>query len=346
VALPAEPPAGPEAAAVPAPEAHGPGAASETEAGLTHGEAAGAHEAAEGGGEHGAEASSPLAEEHGSWFYGIAKAVNHAVDPSGKTKILTGYMLVAWLVGLLLVVASVIATGPIRAGDRAVVERPGKLLNFFEWLVGGLFEFFGGIIGPHGAKYAPLVVTYFVFILCNNWIAVVPGFVAPTSALNTTLALGLSAFLAVQFYAIRANGLKGYLLHFAGQPKDVMGWFMAILLFPLEVIGELVKPLSLSMRLFGNIFGEDTVVLQILLMWLGVGGWKLLHGHVEQSGAWWVTAVPMHLPMMAFSLFGGLIQALVFSILVSIYISLLTSHDEAHDHDHHPAGEAGGEGAH
>lgn len=274
---------------------------------------------------HGEE-ESPLAVEHGSWFYPLASAINHAVDPSGHFKLVSGYNFVSLLVLLLLVSAAASATRGLRQGTVTATDTPRGLQNVFETIVDGLGGFFASIIGPHGKRYTPLILTFFMYILFNNWMAVVPGFVAPTSSLNMTVALALTAFCAVQYYAIRANGLKNYLLHFAGEPKDPLGWVLAVLMFPLEVIGEMVKPLSLSLRLFGNVFGEDTVVLQIMGLWLSVAGWRFAHHHLEQSGAWWATVVPVHLPMAAFALFGGLIQALVFSLLVSVYISLLTSH--------------------
>lgn len=295
-----------------------------------HGAAASGEAAHGAQGDHGGEPESELAVEHGSIFYGLAKAINNALPGDGK--VLTGNHFCAWLVILLLAGLSAKATARIRAGD-IDPGPPSGLLNFIEYTVEGLTSFVTGIIGPHGAKYVPLVGTFFLFILMNNYLALIPGLLAATSTLNMTLALGITAFCSVQYFGIKENGLKGYLLHFAGSPKDVIGWCMSVLLFPLEVIGELVKPLSLSMRLFGNIFGEDTVVLQIMLFVLGLGGWQLYHGTVQNPGGWWVVALPLQLPMMAFALFGGLIQALVFTMLTCIYISLLTSHDEGH-HEH------------
>lgn len=296
---------------------------------------AGEHAAAGEHGEGGHEVESELAVEHGSWFKPISDGINNALG----FKLLSGYILVAWIVIAVLVGLSLIATKEIRAGSAAANE-PRGLQNFMEMVVEGLYNFTEGIIGPGGSKYAPLIATFFLYILCNNYIAIIPGFVAPTSTLNMTLAMGLTAFGAVQYFAIRQNGLKGYLLHFAGSPKDLVGWILAPLMFVLELIGELVKPLSLAMRLFGNIFGEDTVVIQLALFALGLGGWTIVHGHVVgEGGAWWAAFIPLQLPMMAFALFGGLIQALVFSMLTCIYISLLTSHEhEGHEHEHDEEG--------
>ncbi|NUP98299.1 MAG: F0F1 ATP synthase subunit A [Armatimonadetes bacterium] len=280
------------------------------------------------GGEAHQEAKSELAVEHGSWFKPFSDAFNRAV---GK-EILSGYILVSWVVIALLVVLSAAATRHIRAGS-AEADQPRGLQNFFEMFVESMEGFCEQIIGPDGKKYTPLVATFFIFILLNNYIALLPGFVAPTSTLNLTLALGLSAFLSVQYFAIKVNGLGGYLHHFAGSPKDIIGWVLSPLMFVLELIGELVKPLSLGMRLFGNIFGEDTVVIQLALLALGLGGWKIVHGHVVEQGALWAGFIPLQFPMMLFALFGGLIQALVFTMLTCIYISVLTSHEhEGHGH--------------
>jgi len=190
----------------------------------------------------------------------------------------------------------------------------GKMQCLFELVVESLNNFFAGIIGEQGAKYAPYVSSIFIFILCMNLLGLVPGFQAPTADLNTTIALGVTAVLGVQIIAIKENGIIGYIKHFLGTPIW-LGWLQ----LPLHVVGELSRALSLSIRLFGNIFGEETVMLQLVAMSAGL----LL---IADRIPW----VPGQLPMMFLGLLFGLIQALVFSMLTSIYLVTFLEHDEEH----------------
>ena len=132
----------------------------------------------------------------------------------------------------------------------------GKGQTLLELFVGGIMDFFGGILGDHGKKYIPFVGSFFIFILFLNYLGVIPGLQPPTADLNTTLALGITAVLGVQIIAIKENGLIGYLKHLIGNPP-----LMGILMFPLEVIAQLSRAGSLAVRLFGNIFGENRLLL-------------------------------------------------------------------------------------
>ncbi len=188
----------------------------------------------------------------------------------------------------------------------------GKLQNFMEMVVGGLMDFFTDIVGERGRKYTPFMGSFFIFILCLNILGLVPGFQSPTADLNTTLAMALVAISGVQVIAIKELGFIPYIKHFLGEPM-----WLGPLMFPLHLIGELAKIMSLSIRLFGNIFGEDTIIIVLatlavtfLPMWL---------------------PVPFQLPMMLFGLFTSLIQALVFSLLTAIYLAtFISEHHEEH----------------
>ena len=154
--------------------------------------------------------------------------------------------------------------------------------------------------------------------------AMVPFLKSPSTSLNTTFALAVCVFVYVQYIGITRNGLAGYLYHFAGQPKDAIGWGSAVLLFPLEVMGEFIKPISLSCRLFGNILGED--ILLAVFVGLGVTTLSFVHSPI---------GLPLQLPFLVLSSLFGLVQGLVFALLTTVYIVMMLPHD--HEHEHHEA---------
>ena len=216
-----------------------------------------------------------------------------------------------WLLfsNALLVVLVLLAFG--YAATRKLEEIPKGIQNLGEFIVESFISFTRGVIGPDGEKYVPLVGTLFLFIYVGNLWGLLPVFHSPTANLSTTLALGLIVFFYVQYVGIRSRGLKGYLAHFWG-PIPLAG----ILLFPIEIISELVKPFTLAMRLFGNIFGEDTVI--VVLATLSVA---LLPRF---------PFIPVQFPVLMLALLTTFVQALVFTLLTCIYISLQSSHEEHH----------------
>ena len=194
----------------------------------------------------------------------------------------------------------------------------GKGQTLLELFVGSIMDFFGGILGDHGKKYIPFVGSFFIFILFLNYLGVIPGLQPPTADLNTTLALGITAVLGVQIIAIKENGIIGYLKHLIGDPP-----LMGVLMFPLEVIAQLSRAGSLAVRLFGNIFGEKSVVIELTKLGLIV----LIADAIP--------IIPVQVPMLFFGLFAGFLQAFVFTILTSIYIVLFIEHDEEAHEAHH-----------
>jgi F-type H+-transporting ATPase subunit a len=193
-----------------------------------------------------------------------------------------------------------------------------------EMLMGGLSNLFESIIGPTARRYTPFLGSLFIFIYANNLFGLVPlGHASTSSFANTTFALGLMTFCYVQFHAIRMNGIGGWLYHLAGSPKDGLGWGLVILFFPLHLVGELIKPLSLSLRLFGNIFGEDTLIATMVLLGAGVTYGLLGTAHVP--------GLPLQFPFYFLGLLSCTIQATVFTLLATVYIALWLPH---HDHDH------------
>jgi F-type H+-transporting ATPase subunit a len=205
---------------------------------------------------------------------------------------------------------------------------PGRLQSAFEILVEQMLSITVTMMGEKdGRKYAPLILTVFSYILFMNYMALVPLGKSPTATLINNASIAICVFLYVQYTGLRRNGLGGYLHHLAGSPKDAIGWGMSVLMFPLEVLGEFIKPVSLSLRLFGNIFGEDTLLAVFAV--LGV----VVVGLFPGGGSSWV-GVPLHLPFLFLSLLLGMIQALVFSLLTTVYISLMLPHGEHHDEEH------------
>jgi F-type H+-transporting ATPase subunit a len=197
---------------------------------------------------------------------------------------------------------------------------PKGMQNFGEWIVERMTVFTRGIIGPGGEKYVPLIGTLFWFILCSNLWAMIPGFHAPTTNLSMTLALGFIIFFYVQYVGIRSNGFVGHFKHFMG-PMPAL----SPLIMPVEIISELVKPFTLAMRLFGNIFGEDTVIIALAMLGIMV-----------------IPAVPVvavQIPVLVLALLTSVVQALVFSLLACIYISLVSHHGHSDDHAHEGHGE-------
>jgi len=195
---------------------------------------------------------------------------------------------------------------------RRYSREPRGLQNAFEWAVGLLRGLVHGFIpGAQGDRYVPYLGTVFLFIFTMNMMGLIPGFRSPTMTLSTTAALGITTFVMVQGYAIRAVGPASYLKHFMGEVL-----WLAPLMFPVEVIGELARPMSLSLRLYGNIFGEDNVIEQLMAL----GGW-----------------VPIQLPMMLFAIFTSLLQAFIFTTLATIYIAQKVVHEEGHGEEGHEA---------
>jgi len=230
-----------------------------------------------------------------------------------------------WYVILALAMIAILGYLSWRATRR--MERiPRGMQNVLEFAVESLYAFVRGIIGPQGDKYAPLIATFFLYIFCMNVLGLVPFLKSPTANPTITIALALTAFVMVQVYAIQANGLKGYIKHFTG---DI--WWLAPLMLPLHIIGELARPLSLSIRLFGNIFGEDMVIAKLVGLAVVVLPFSRIGGNIQ------AIPIPLQLPMMLFGIFTSFVQALVFSMLVCIYIAVAVTHEENGGQEAHEA---------
>lgn len=217
-----------------------------------------------------------------------------------------------------LIAASLVAFVGISAARKGA-KIPEGIQNFFEAVVEGLEMFVSGILGEkYGPKYTPYLGTVFLYILLMNWSGLVPFFKSPTAVWSTTLALSLATMVYIQFAGVREQGLKHYLLHIAGSPKNLMGWFMVLIMLPLNIILEFVAvPFSLSLRLFANISSEDRLLLNFAELTLGTPAFIGVFFQIFANCL-----------AMVFSI----IQAFVFMLLSTVYIALVLPHDD-HGHD-------------
>jgi len=198
-----------------------------------------------------------------------------------------------WLIIVLLLVLSVLATSALKSV-------PSGLQNFMEVVVGGVENMIVETMGEHGRPFFPLIATLAIFILVSNLIGLVPGFFPPTANINTTAACAVIVFISTHVVGIKHHGLH-YLKHFMGP----IAWLAPIMFF-IEVIGHLSRPVSLTLRLFGNMNGHELV----LMIFFGLAPFL----------------VP--LPMMLMGVLVSFIQAFVFMLLAMIYIQ--GSLEEAH----------------
>lgn len=212
---------------------------------------------------------------------------------------------------------------------------PGRGQMLLETAMGGSRDFIVQTFGPSMEPYVPFVGTIFFYILTMNWMGLVPLLKSPTSSLNTTAAMAVVVFLFVQYTAIRKQGPLGYLWHLAGSPKDLLGWFVAPVLFPIELMGEFIKPLSLAARLFGNVFGEDLLIAVFVGIGVALLGWQPVP-----------VGFPIHVLFMFLGLVMSAVQALVFALLTTVYLYMALPHEhEEHGVDEHLGAEHGAQPA-
>ncbi|HYJ84561.1 MAG TPA: F0F1 ATP synthase subunit A [Pyrinomonadaceae bacterium] len=192
-------------------------------------------------------------------------------------------------------------------------EEPGpgqQTLEVGVLAVRGMLE---DIVGPHGLKYFPIVMTFAVLILVSNLMGQFPLFMSPTAATSVTFALGLSSFLYYNYVGIAENGLLGHLKHLAGPI-----WWISFLIFPIEVISNFIRPFSLGIRLFGNIFADEQVVSTV--------------ASIYPPWTQWVLPVLL----MPLGVFVAFVQTFVFILLSQLYLSEV-SHAPHEGHDDHGA---------
>lgn len=184
---------------------------------------------------------------------------------------------------------------------RISVDNPGKLQLLLEELVRGLLGMLDENVGHQGRQFLGLVGTLGLFILASNLLGLIPFFSSPTVSLNMPVGCALVTFLYYNYQGIRSQGAVNYFKHFLGPVLP-----LAVIMLPIEIISHISRVLSLSIRLFGNIFGEELVVLVL--------------------GSLVPFLVPV--PMMLFGVFGSLLQAFVFVMLTMIYLGSAVAAEE------------------
>lgn len=241
-------------------------------------------------------------EEIGSWLNIIVQHLPDWAEPYVNLGVIT-----SWVVLGLLVVVTWRSTRHLRrvpqSGWQTIAE------SVYEFLA----DLCVGLIGPGGERFAPLIGSLFAYILIMNFTGLVPGFVSPTASLNMTVALAITSLVAVQYYGFRERGWR-YVLHFVGDP-----WWLFPLMIPIHLIGEVARLLSLSIRLFGNIFGKEVVIGQILILLGSV--WAMTHLSAALRVPLVLSGIAIgYLPLLLLGLLISLIQALIFAMLVGVYI--------------------------
>lgn len=210
---------------------------------------------------------------------------------------ITGEIITMWLIIAILAALSIYV-------GKHLKERPGKLQNVIETGIEYLDNTFTGNLGrTRCRRYFYFLGSLFIFIIFANYSGLIPGvgltkyLKAPTSSLSVTVGLGICTFIFLQAASIRAKGIKGYIKHFISP---------IIVMLPLLALDELIKPVSLSLRLFGNIFGEEAVLEQF----------------------YEILPIGAPLVMMVLSLLFCALQAIVYTTLVSIYLDEATEVEE------------------
>ncbi|MGB0453919.1 MAG: F0F1 ATP synthase subunit A [Bacteriovoracaceae bacterium] len=215
------------------------------------------------------------------------------------------YTITFLLIGLVIVIVGLVYQAKVKASSNAVVPDKGiTIRNIIELYGNFIRKQCKEVIGEeHADTYFPFVATIFIFIFVSNFIGLIPGFLPPTEYLNTALALGVFSFVYYNIKGVKEQGLVKYVAHFAGPL-----WYLAFLIFPIEIISNFIRPVSLALRLRSNMMGDHIVLTKFSEM------------------------VPLGVPIifMVLGLLVSFIQAYVFTVLSMVYINLAISH---HDHD-------------
>src|SRR5262245_16242900 len=238
-----------------------------------------------------------------------------------------------WLVMIVLTALAFVAS-------RRVALVPRGLQNFLEVVLEQFQAMIDDVIGPEGRRYLPLIATLGLFILAGNLISLVPGLAGPTANLNTTAACAIIVFVSYHFIGVRTQGLLTYLNHFTGPMPWSLGMVpIKLLMIPIELISHLARPLSLSLRLFGNMTGGH-ILLAIIFFLMGLDGllgWALSGGALAAllGGFGSIVMVIFTVGFLyPLKILVSFLQAFIFVMLTMLYIAGATEHAEHHAEHH------------
>jgi F-type H+-transporting ATPase subunit a len=276
-------------------------------------------------------------EEHVSW---VALGVNRLLGPVA-VKLLSLLHLqpkdpalpIPQQVATGLVVLVVLTLVALIVRSRLSVEKPGMLQQMAEGLLTnsqsfGIRDLLVENTGHHGVKYVPFVGAISVFILLSNLLGAFPNTLisAPTGDPTVPLACAILTFLYFNYQGFRHHGAFGYLKTFAGNPHGIGGWALAILLFPVEIISTTARLLSLTVRLWANMYASD--LIYVIFLGLLSGGTAALWSKSLVGGALvGVFAACIPVGFILLHIFVSVIQAYVFTVLPSVYLGMATSDD-------------------
>ena len=256
--------------------------------------------------------------EHGTWFdylnrFSFWQDFNHAAQDAlgrewqwmmfAKSGWTLTHVLITFTVFLFVLWGCMAFFKGIKSKDQGLVPpRKMNLRNFFEYTAESVYGMVEGAMGEHHAKkFFPLIGALWMFILFGNLIGLIPGFVTPNDTLKTNVGIAVMVFLLTHYYGIKEHGVVNYFKHFMG-PSIAL----APLIFPIELISHIARPLSLSVRLLGNMMADHKVVMSFFAL----------------------VPILVPIPFMLLGLLVCLIQALVFCTLTMVYIGMAMEHEE------------------
>ena len=232
-------------------------------------------------------------------FGGLLAAGFHAVGlPADKASAQAASVVSSFTIEVLVAAGLIVFFIAVRS--TLSVEKPGPVQHIAELIHEAIGDQAEQVIGHGYQRFQAYVTCIFLFVLCNNLVGLIPGIEAPTTSIMVTLGLAVPTFLYYNYYGVKEQGVVGYIKHFAGPV-----WWMAWLIFPIEVVSHLARVMSLSVRLYANMFAGDLVTMVFFSL------------------------IPIGIPIIFLGLhiFVSLIQAFVFMLLTMIYLSLAVAQE-------------------